>query len=93
MPFDFPDHPGCTTEELRLDLKNFLFPLIPVRVITATIGTTSTPVAHGLSDVPTAIRVLPRADARVWRSADPDKTHIFLAASTSVDVDIEVTGA
>lgn len=93
MPFEFPDNPTSTVEELRLDLKNNLFPHIPVRPITATIGTTETRVAHGLGSVPTGVRWFPRADARVWRSKAPNSTHVFLTASTSVVCDIEVTGA
>ena len=93
MPFDFPDSPNCSTEELRLNLKNVLFPLIPVRPILATIGTSETMVAHGLGQVPTGVRWFPRGDARVWRSKAPNETHVFLIASTSVDVDIEVTAA
>ena len=93
MPFSFPDNPAGTVEELRSDLKNSLFPVINRRTITATIGTASTPVAHGLGEVPTVAIPVPRADARVWRSAAHDKDHVFFAASTSVVVDIEVSRA
>lgn len=93
MPFNFPDRPNCTVEELRSDLKNSLFPHISRKVITATIDTTQTDVAHGLRDVPTSVTWSPRGDARVWRSADPDKTFVRLTASASVIVDIEVSEA
>lgn len=93
MPFSFPDKPNCTTEELRLELKNSLFKYVPRKVITATVGTAQTDIAHGLSTVPTWVGCTPRGDARVWRVADPDLRMIYLRASASVIVDIEVSEA
>jgi hypothetical protein len=55
-----------------------------------TIGTSQTAVAHGLGYVPTEVSVLPRADARVWRSAAADATNVYLTASASVSCDIMV---
>lgn len=58
--------------------------------ITETVGTASTPIAHGLNGIPVGIAVLPSADARVWRSADSDETHVFLQASVEVECLITV---
>jgi hypothetical protein len=55
-----------------------------------TIGITETTVAHGLGYTPTEISIVPRADARVWRSNAPDATNLYLTASASVSCDITV---
>lgn len=55
-----------------------------------TVGVTQTTVAHGLAYTPTEISIVPRADARVWRSAAPDATNLYLTASVSVACDISV---
>lgn len=88
---NFPDRPGCTTEELRIDVRDTIVPAIRRNTITYAVATASTAIAHGLGEVPTWIGVTPRADARVWRSADPDDEFIYLAASTACTVDIEVS--
>lgn len=56
-----------------------------------TVGTGSTTIAHGLAVTPNSIRLIPRADARVWRSADPNGTNIYLQANVSVSCDIYVS--
>jgi parallel beta-helix repeat protein len=64
----------------RLDPKN----------LSATIGTVSTTVAHGLGYTPTQLWATPQANAVVWRSALSDATNVYLAASVSVACDIYV---
>jgi len=60
------------------------------RELSATIDVTQTTVAHGLGYTPTVVTVLPQADARVWRSAAPDATNVYLTASALATVDIFV---
>jgi hypothetical protein len=93
MPFDFPDRPGCTVEELRSDLKNVLFPHVKRKTITATIGTNQTAVVHGLPDVPTVILPVVKGNSTVWISQDADSKRVYLTASSSVTVVIEVSCA
>lgn len=88
---NFPDRPGCTTEELRIDVRDTIVPAIMRRTITCSVAKTPTAIAHGLGVVPTWVGWSPRADARVWRSADPDDRFIYLTASDACTVDIEVS--
>lgn len=93
MPFTMPDRPGASVDELKSDLKNNLYPHIRRKVITAVVGTSQTDIAHGLPEIPSYVGWFPRADARVWRSKDPDTKRIYLTASASVTCDIEVSCA
>lgn len=88
---NFPDRPGCTTEELRTDIKEFIIPAVMRRTITYAVATTETAIAHGLGEVPTVIHPVARANAVVWRSSDPDDKFIYLTASSACTVDIEVS--
>lgn len=90
MAISLPQRANATTEELARDLRDLL-PQLERRVLSSvTIGTTSTPLAHGLSGTPRLVNVLPHADARVWRSAAPDGSVVYLQASVSVACDVEV---
>jgi len=53
-----------------------------------TINAAETQVAHGLRSRPRTCRVLPYADARVWRTRAPDDTFVYLQASTQVQADV-----
>ena len=90
MSLSFPRTPGAPVGDLwRACLE--LVPQLERRVIYGvTIGTTSTSVSHGLGYVPKIAIPVPRADARVWRSADPDTERVYFAASAAVVCDIEV---
>jgi hypothetical protein len=93
MPFSIPDRPGQTVDELKSDLKNCLYPHVHRKVFAYTVETTETPIAHGLSEVPTYVGWFQRANATVWRSKAPDSRFIYLIASVSVVCDIEVSCA
>lgn len=57
------------------------------------IGTSETPIAHGLGrtiGAPRAVFVTPYADARVWRTKAPDSERLYLAASAAVSADLLV---
>lgn len=55
-----------------------------------TIGTTKTPVRHGLPGVPLLIHWLPQSDVRVWESGARDRDNVYLTASSSAKVRLVV---
>jgi len=63
---------------------------VDVKYGTASVGTSSTTIAHGLGRTPKTVQATPWVDARVWRSAAPDATNIYLQASASTSVYWEV---
>jgi hypothetical protein len=85
----FPDRPNCSTETLRIDVKDVVSK-IGTATFDAVVGTSSTDIAHGLKEAPAFVVFMPHADARVWRTAAPDSKYIHLAASTSVTCTISV---
>lgn len=85
-----PDRPSPTTEQLAQDTRDLARQGTRTLIRDVLVGTTSTPIAHGLSTAPRMVLVCPQADARVWRSATPDSTLVYLRASASVTCDIEV---
>jgi len=53
------------------------------------VGTSQTPVAHGLGAVPTFVTVRKFADARVWESQAADANLLYLRASVAVTVSVK----
>jgi hypothetical protein len=54
------------------------------------IGTSSTPIAHGLTAQPRFVMAFPQSDARVWRSAVSDDRRVWLQASSATTADVLV---
>ena len=59
--------------------------------VTLTITDQGTKVFHHLGKIPVAVRVLPKADARVWE-VGRDSRSVTLKASTDVECEVEVKG-
>lgn len=58
-----------------------------------TVAVTETTIAHGLRDsegAPTAVFIMPLANASVWQTRAPDETFLYLQASGAVTVNILV---
>lgn len=92
MAFDFPQTPNGTLGELWRAVLRLLPQLAGALVINrgVTIGTSETPVAHGLRSAPTSAMVVPQADCRWWQTKAPDSKYVYFAASTSVAADVVV---
>lgn len=54
------------------------------------IGTTETPLAHGMGVVPQGVFWAPHSDVSVWRSSAPDSRFVYLIASSACVADVEV---
>lgn len=61
-----------------------------IGILTPTVGTSNTAIAHGLGYIPNNISITPFADARVWISLSADATNINLTASASVLCQVRV---
>ena len=85
---------GDTTDLLRRDVVNALQTVTSVGqatlLIGQAIGTTSTPIRHGLSSKPRAVFAIPTTNVTVYKIAAPDATYVYLAASVAASVDIMV---
>jgi hypothetical protein len=90
MKLLFPETPSGTLAELWRACLDLLPQLGRKVVYDVTIGTSSTPVEHGLGYIPTTAIPVLHSDARVWRSANPDAKYVYFAASGSVICDIEI---
>jgi hypothetical protein len=62
----------------------------PIRRFTASVGTNSTGINHGLPYTPLTLSIVPTTDALVWKSAASTGTKIFLQASKPCTVELEV---
>jgi hypothetical protein len=88
--FIFPNTPTGTVAQLW-DAIWDLLPQLERRVVkNVTIGTVETPVAHGLKFAPQMGIAYPQADARVWRTRNPDPKFCYFAASSSVVCNVEI---
>lgn len=59
--------------------------------VTTIISDSGTTIHHHLGKQPISVRVLPKADARVWETARNTKT-VTLKASAPVECEVEVRG-
>ncbi len=48
-----------------------------------TVGTSATPVAHGLGYTPSAVSIVPTSNATIWRAAPSDANAVYLQADTA----------
>lgn len=90
--FDFPTTPDGTLKELWRAVLRVL-PQIGRRqkvLRSVSIGTTETPIAHGLNYVPDSASLILQADARWWRTRIPDAKCVYFAASVAVVADVVV---
>ena len=88
--FDFPRTPQGTLAELWRAVLLLLPQLQPVVRKGVTIGTVSTPVAHGQKSAPKTAHLVPHSDVRWWQTNDPDAKCVYFAASASVVCDVEI---
>jgi hypothetical protein len=87
--FTFPRTPPKTLDELWAAVLTLL-PELARRVRRdQAIGTTETPIAHGLGFAPQAVRVLPTSDVRVWETQAPDSRFVYLRASGACTASLE----
>jgi hypothetical protein len=90
--FDFPSTPAGTVGELWRAILRVL-PSIGRRqkvLRTVSIGTTETPVAHGLGYVPDSASLILNANATWWQTRSPDAKCVYFAASTAITADVVV---
>lgn len=90
--FDFPRTPGGTIADLWSAILRLL-PQLGGKVTIArdvSVGTTETPVAHGLPFAPLEAIPLPRSDVRAWQTRDPDSKYVYVAASASATMNVAV---
>lgn len=87
MSIDFkhkPDEPEADFRERVYDVTQRLGPAAEGRVFTGVaVGTTLTPVAHGLPQAPRAVYAMPNSDARVWEPQAADSVRVYLQASAA----------
>jgi parallel beta-helix repeat protein len=62
----------------------------PLRCLTASVGTSSTGIAHGLPYTPLSVSFIATTDALVWKSAPSTASKVFLQASKPCTVELEV---
>lgn len=62
----------------------------PIRRLTASVGTTSTGINHGLPYTPLTVSFTATSEATVWKSAASTGTKVFLQASKPCTVELEV---
>ena len=87
---NFPDRPLGTLADLWNAVTDLL-PQLERRVVRGvTVGTVETPVAHGLKFAPQMGIPVPQADARVWRTRNPDARFCYFAASAEVICNVEI---
>lgn len=90
MKIDFPQKPDGTLPELWRACLDLL-PQIENRVRTGiAIGTTETPVAHGLGFAPLMGVPVPRSEATIWRTRSPDSKYMYFAPSQACTADVLV---
>lgn len=90
--FDFPTTPAGTVQELWRAILRIL-PGVGRRqkvIRNFSIGTTETPVGHGLGYVPDSAFLIPRADVRWWQTREPDAKCAYFAASAAVVANVVV---
>jgi hypothetical protein len=87
---DFPQRPPETLVELWQWVRALLPQLRRTVVRTFAVGTTETPLAHGMRFAPQMAHPVPRADVRVWQTQIPDARFVYLAASSACTVDVEI---
>lgn len=90
---DFPTSPSNDTAEiLRRDTANALRTITSVGqavlLKNISVAAASTAVSHGLRVAPRAFFAIPQADARVWRSATPDASNVYVQANIASTCDI-----
>lgn len=93
MRLTFPNRPTKDVGDVQRDIVLLVEQLNRASGVVLhdqVIAVTETPIAHGLKAKPGFVRVLPKADARVWESKAPDAMRIYLKASASVTCDVEV---
>lgn len=86
----FPRTPRGSLGELWQAAIDLLPQITPRVLRDRTVGTTETPIAHGLGFAPLMAHPVPHSDARVWRTRTPDAKYVYLAASGAVVCDVEV---
>jgi hypothetical protein len=91
MAFRFPTQPPKTLMEL-FDRLRELLPQVEVKVLASReIGTTETPIAHGLRQVPIFVRTSnPHCLAVIRKTKNPDDKCVYLRATNKVVADVWV---
>jgi parallel beta-helix repeat protein len=56
---------------------------IPYKRLSASVGPSTTAIAHGLSYTPRSLRITQKSPGQVWQAASPDATSIYLRADGS----------
>lgn len=90
--FDFPTTPAGTVQELWRAILRIL-PGVGRRqkvLRGRSIGTTETPISHGLNYVPDSAILIPQSDVRWWQTKAPDAKCAYFAASAAVAADVVV---
>lgn len=95
MRATFICEPNPSAERLRQELDRQFGAFGDAAITTLlgrfTIGTTETRVNHGLNAIPTGWKEYsPRGPGRVYETRGPDRTSLYLAATSEVSTGIEV---
>lgn len=87
------DRPQTTVYELQRDVRDTFRALGVVAtgllVRDVSVGTSDTPLAHGLRSAPAAVFAMPHSDARVWR-VSVDSSVVVLRASSAAVCDVMI---
>ena len=86
----FPSRPLGSVQELERAARD-LIPQLERNVINGVaVGTSVTPIAHGLGSRPSMVHAMPKSNVTVWEPADADAKCIYLQASAACLADVEV---
>jgi len=54
------------------------------------VGTSSTPIAHGQNRIPKGFVAIPHSGVVPYRAAEPDEGHVYIRAASAITCDVEI---
>lgn len=90
--FDFPETPAATLSEIWRALVRLVHQVEPksVTIQNVEVGTTETPIAHGMRMVPAFCVPIAHNLQIVCQCKPPDAKHVYLRASAACVCDVKV---